>query len=93
MTSDRRSEFLPIVDEIIQHIESGKSFGRMTKLTKPHCHQFITTVRIGNRPPALNQSAQFRAVRALLRMKMVRQELAERWVRQMSAKADRRRRN
>ena len=85
---DQRSpqELLPIVDEIIQHIESGKSFGRLTKLTKPHCHQFITTVRIGNRPPALNQSAQFRAVRALLRMKMVRQELAERWVRQMSAK-------
>lgn len=76
---------LPIVDEIIQHIESGKSFGRLTKLTRPHCHQFITTVRIGNRPPELNQPAQFRAVRALLRMQIIREELAERWARQISA--------
>ena len=78
-------ELLPIVDEIIQHLESGKSFGRLTKLTKPQCHQFITTVRIGNRPPALNQPAQFRAVRALLRLKVLREELTERWARQMSA--------
>ncbi|HWY73967.1 MAG TPA: AAA domain-containing protein, partial [Verrucomicrobiae bacterium] len=79
------SELLPIVDEIIQHIESGKSFGRLTKLTKPHCHQFITTVRMGNRPAALTQPAQLRAVRALLRLKVVREELTERWARQMSA--------
>ncbi|HEV2436156.1 MAG TPA: AAA domain-containing protein [Verrucomicrobiae bacterium] len=78
-------ELLPIVDEIIQHIESGKSFGRLTKLIRPHCHQFMTTVRLGNRPPAPNQPAQFRAVRALLRMRIVREELAERWTRQMSA--------
>ncbi|HTV39313.1 MAG TPA: AAA domain-containing protein [Candidatus Sulfotelmatobacter sp.] len=78
-------ELLPIVDEIIHHIEAGKSFGRLTKLTKPHCHQLITAVRIGNRPPALNQPAQFRAVRALLRMQIIREELAERWTRQMSA--------
>ena len=78
-------ELLPIVDEIIAHIESGKSFGRLTKLTRPHCHQFITTVRLGNRPPALDQPAEFRAVRALLRMQIVREELAERWARQMSS--------
>jgi len=78
-------ELMPIVDEIIQHIESGRSFGRLTKLTKPHCHQFIGTVRIGNRPPGLNQPAQFRAVQALLRMQIIREELAERWARQMSS--------
>jgi very-short-patch-repair endonuclease len=78
-------ELLPIVDEIIRHIESGKSFGRLTKMTKPHCHQFISTVRMGNRPPALDQPAQFRAVRALLRLQIVRQELTERWVRQISS--------
>lgn len=78
-------ELLPIVDEIIAHVESGKSFGRLTKLTRPHWHQFITTVRVGNRPPALDQPAQFRAVRALLRMQIIREELAERWARQMSS--------
>ncbi|HWY32461.1 MAG TPA: AAA domain-containing protein, partial [Candidatus Acidoferrum sp.] len=77
-------ELIPIVDEIIQHIESGRSFGRLTKLTKPHCHQFIGTVRIGNRPPTLNQPVQFRAVRALFRMQIIREELAERWIRQIS---------
>ncbi|HUA37607.1 MAG TPA: AAA domain-containing protein [Candidatus Sulfopaludibacter sp.] len=78
-------ELLPIVDEIIRYIESGKSFGRLTRLTRPHCHQFITTVRAGNRPPALNQPVPFRAVRALLRMQIVREELVERWARQISA--------
>ena len=78
-------ELLPIVDEIIRHIESGKSFGRLTKMTKPHCHQFIKTVRIGNRPPSLDQPAQFRAVRGLLRIQIVREELAERWTRQISS--------
>lgn len=78
------SELLPIVDEIIQHIEAGKSFGLVTKLTKPDCHKFIATVRIGNRPPALNDAIQFRAVRALLRMREARENLVERWERQIA---------
>ena len=78
-------ELMPIVDEIILHLESGRSFGRWTKLTKPDCHQFIGTVRIGNRPPSLKQPAQFRAVRALLRLQIIREELTERWARQLSS--------
>ena len=72
-------ELLPIVDEIIRHIENGKSFGLVTRLTKPACHEFIGAVRIGNRSPMLNESTHFRAVRALLRIQIVRQELVERW--------------
>ncbi len=78
-------ELLPVVDEIIEHIEAGKSFGLLTKLTKAHCHQLIGVVRIGNRTPALNEATHFRAVRALLRMKIIRQELSERWERQIAA--------
>jgi hypothetical protein len=78
-------ELLPIVDEIIQHIEDGKSFGLLTRLTKPVCHQLIDAVRIGNYGPTLNESAHFRAVRALLRTQIVRQELVERWERQIAA--------
>lgn len=78
-------ELLPIVEEIILHIESGRSFGLLTKLTKSHCHQLIGTVRIGNRNPALNAPTDFQAVRALLRMKILRQELAERWERLIAA--------
>lgn len=78
-------DLLPVVDEIIQHLDAGGSFGLLTKLTKPHCHRLIETVRIGNRKPDLNEPAHFRAVRALLRIKIVRQELAERWERQIAA--------
>lgn len=78
-------ELLPIVEEIIHHIESGKSFGLLTKLTKPHCHQLIGAVRIGNRNPTLNGPADFQAIRALLRMKVLRQELSERWERLIAA--------
>ena len=78
-------ELLPIVDEIIQHIENGKSFGLVTRLTKPACHQLIGAVRIGNRSPMLNEPTHFRAVRALLRIQIVRQELVERWERQIAA--------
>ena len=83
---DHRSphELIPVVDEVIQHIEAGKSFGILTKITKPHCHKFIETVRIGNRPPSLSEPTHFRAVRAMLRIKIVRQELSERWQRQIT---------
>jgi len=78
-------ELLPIVDEILQHIEDGKSFGLLTKLTKPACHHLIGVVRIGNRSPMLGEPAHFRAVRALLRIQILRQELVERWERQIAA--------
>jgi hypothetical protein len=78
-------ELLPLVDEIIQHIEAGKSFGLLTKLTKPSFHQLISVVRIGTRTPALSEPTHFRAVRALLRIQIVRRELVERWERQIAA--------
>ena len=79
-------ELLPIVDEIIHHIENGKSFGLVTRVTKPACHQLIDAVRIGNRGPMLNEPTHFRAVRALLQIQIVRQELVDRWQRQIAAK-------
>jgi very-short-patch-repair endonuclease len=84
---DRRPpyELLPIVDEIIQHLEAGKSFGLVTRLTMPECHKLIGAVRIGNRKPALFEPTHFRAVRAMLRLQVVRQELIDRWDRQIAA--------
>ncbi len=78
-------ELIPIVDEIIEHIEAGKTFGGLTKLTKSHWHQLIAAVRVGNRRPSLKEPAHFRAVRALLRVQVIRQDLVERWARQMSS--------
>ena len=77
-------ELLPIVDEILRHIEAGKTLGMLTKITKPHWHRLSASVRIGNRPAALNDPTHFRATKAMLRMKIVRQELLERWERQIT---------
>jgi very-short-patch-repair endonuclease len=84
---DQRSpqELLPFVDEIIQHIEAGKTFGLFTKLTKPAWHQLIGATYIGSGRPILDESTHFRAVRALLRTQLKRQELVEWWGRQIAA--------
>jgi very-short-patch-repair endonuclease len=78
-------ELLPIVDGIIGHIEAGKSFGLLTKLTKPGWHQLISATYTGNRIPALDEPTHFRAIRGLLRTQLIRQKLVERWERQMTA--------
>lgn len=83
--SDARQphELLPIVEEILQHHEAGKSFGLLTKLTKRHWFEFADKVRIGSRALQLNDRNHLHAVRALLRMRQLRSELVERWARQM----------
>ena len=84
--NDARSahELLSLTDEIIEHIEAGGSFGLLTKLTKRHWFDFIDNVRIAARPVDLSSGAHFRAVRALLQMQLLRQQLIERWERLMS---------
>ncbi len=83
--SDTRSphELLPLVEEVIQHHQAGKSFGLITKLTKRHWFEFKEKVRVGSRAFELNDSTHLRAVRALLRMRQLRSELVERWERMM----------
>ena len=84
--SDDRAphELLPLVDEIIQHAESGRSFGLLTKLTRRRWFEFKEKVRIGNRALELSKIDHLRAIRALLRMRQLRSNLLERWERQMA---------
>lgn len=77
-------ELLPLVEEIIQHAQTGNSFGLLTKLTKRHWFEFKEKVQIGGRALQLNNSTHLQAVRALLRMRQIRSELIERWERQMA---------
>jgi very-short-patch-repair endonuclease len=77
-------ELLPLVEEIIQHNEGGKSFGLVAKVTKRHWFAFREKVRVGSRPLELNDGTHLRAVRALLRMRHLRSELVQRWDRQMA---------
>jgi len=79
------SQLLPIVDEIIQHINGGGSFGLFSRLRHPEWQKIISATKIGNRKPILDEATQFNAVRALLRTQLSRQELVERWERQISA--------
>lgn len=77
-------ELLPLVDEIIQHAESGSSFGLLTKLTKRPWFDLRDKIRIGNRALEFKEIAHLRAVRASLRMRQLRSLLIERWERQMA---------
>jgi very-short-patch-repair endonuclease len=77
-------DLLPIVEEIIQHNEAGKSFGLLAKLTNRHWFEFREKVQVGSRVLELSNSTHLRAVRAWLRMRQLRSELTQRWERQMA---------
>jgi very-short-patch-repair endonuclease len=77
-------ELLVVVEEIIHHSEAGNSFGLLTKLTKRHWFEFREKAQVRSRVLDLNNSADLRAVRALLRMRQLRSELIGRWERQMA---------
>src|SRR6266511_3925841 len=83
---DARSprELLPLVEQILRHIEARNSFGLLTKLSKRHWFDLLEKIRVGGRPPDLKTPTQFRAGRALLRMRLLREQLVERWDRLMA---------
>jgi very-short-patch-repair endonuclease len=85
--SDSRAphELLPLVEAVIHHNEAGNAFGLLTKLTKRHWFELQEKVRVGGRALQLSDVAHLRAVRALLRMRLVRAELIQRWERQMAS--------
>jgi very-short-patch-repair endonuclease/Cdc6-like AAA superfamily ATPase len=86
MLADTRDphELLPLVEEIIRYREAGHSIGLMSRLTKRAWHEFQEKVRVNDRSLNLNDLAQLRAVRALLRIRLLRTELVQRWARQMA---------
>ncbi len=76
-------ELLPMVEEIILYQEAGNSFGLLAKLTRRPWFEFAGKVRVGGRELQLGDGNHLRAVRALLRMRLLRAELVARWGRQM----------
>jgi very-short-patch-repair endonuclease len=74
-------ELLPLVEEIIAHNEAGKSFGMLTKLTRRHWFGFIEKVRVGNRALSPKNITHLHAVRAELRIRVLREDLLQRWSR------------
>ena len=72
-------EHLPLIEEIIAHSEAGKSFGLLTKLTKRRWFEFIEKVRVGNRDLDPKNISHLQAVRADIRIRVLREDLVERW--------------
>jgi len=77
-------ELLPVIEEMIAHREAGGSFGLMTKLTHRAWFELPAQIRVGKRPLDPSNPVHLSAVRALLRLSVVRTELVERWGRQMT---------
>ncbi len=82
-TSSAREE-LSHVEEMIEHLEKGGSFGLLKKLTKRSWFDLIERARISGRPLNASNPVHLHAVRALLRIHTCREQLLERWERQMA---------
>lgn len=79
-------ELLPLVEEIIGHSEAGNSFGLLTKLTRRHWFEFIEKVHVGKRALDPKNVSHLRAVRAEIRIRVLREELVDRWGRLIACK-------
>lgn len=74
---------LPVIIEIVDFLEKGNSLGIFARVTKRPWFNFLETVKIGGKSIDLNNKEHFFAIRALLQVISLRQELRDRWGRQM----------
>jgi len=72
-------ELLPLVEEIIEHNVAGNSFGLLTKLTKRHWFEFIEKTYVSNRVLNPKNISHLQAVRADIRIRVLREDLLRRW--------------
>ncbi|HEY2545554.1 MAG TPA: AAA domain-containing protein, partial [Candidatus Acidoferrum sp.] len=71
-----------IAGEILAHFEDGGKLGSITLFTHTSWSKFIEQTKVNNGRPRLPE--HFHALRQLLRLKSLRQELAARWDRQVA---------
>jgi len=76
---------LPIIDEIIQHVAEGGRLSMLTRLARPQWVALIQAIRINGTTQDVTKAAPLRAVRAQLRISVLREELGGRWERMMTA--------
>ena len=72
-----------IAGEILAHLEDGGKLGSFTLFTHKAWSHFVEQTRVNDEAP--RAAEHFHAVRRLLRLKSLRQELATRWDRQVAA--------
>jgi very-short-patch-repair endonuclease len=71
-----------IACEILAHLEDGGKLGSFTLFTHTSWSKFIEQTKVNNARPRLPE--HFHALRQLVRLKSLRQELAARWDRQVA---------
>jgi very-short-patch-repair endonuclease/F0F1-type ATP synthase membrane subunit b/b' len=71
------------VSEILHHLESGGSLGKLTLLIHPAWRRFISESRVTVGEPSLVE--HFNALKVLISLRISRHELAGRWDRQLSS--------
>lgn len=74
---------LPMVNEILSHMERGKSLGFLTKISKKHWHTFLDSTKINGKPTNKEDKNHILAIQAKLKISTLRDELKERWERMM----------
>lgn len=76
-------QIIPIVNEIVLHLEKGKSLGFLTKISKKHWHAFLDSTKINGKPTNKDNKDHLSAIQAKLKVSILRDELKERWERMM----------
>ena len=75
----------PVLRSIIAHLETGQSFGLITKLTKADCHALMARIRINDRPADPKEIRHFQAADAWVVIQILRKSLRQRWERMITA--------
>ena len=73
---------LRIVDKILEHLEDGGKLGAMQLMLNPDWKAFKRSARVGDAAPS--RAEHFEALRARIRIDLMRRELVARWERQMT---------
>ncbi|MHC4548184.1 MAG: AAA domain-containing protein [Planctomycetota bacterium] len=76
-------ELIRICDDIVKHLESGKKLGRTTPVIHPEWYDLIRCTTVDEGEP--ERLAHFHAIRNLLEVQTLREDLQRRWDRQMEA--------
>jgi very-short-patch-repair endonuclease len=74
---------LAIIDEILKHLGEGGRLGGVQLMLNPRWKAFKRSARVGDVEPF--RAEHFEALRAAIRIGLIRRELVARWERQMTA--------
>lgn len=72
-------EFIPILEEIVDYMEAGKSMGHFKRLTKPKWRKFVDSCSVSSGHPT--NLEEFKALQCKATLQRDRESFVERWSR------------